>query len=856
MNKQNEGTESGQSDTSHTESAWGGADKLSEWENGPDNHIGYEGQGSGTLLGPSESKKYNDSTGFISEGRVETKRMDEAPEDKELLSALHPSVEQRHTIETIISRPTKIDTITFNSQSSSGEILGFYDVIQIIRDNSRLKLFREKLSAFYGVNMTAHLKVLLNAQPMESGLFQIFFVPFYRTEGSVLAPTQFTSNYESMLPYTTGCPNIPCNISKQSEVELAIPYTGPVAFMNLTNSEADFGTFFVQSIVPISDSTNNASVEMTVMMYFTDVKLFGTTANNVIARPQGIESVINSLKPSECSEDKMKRGGGGPISQIGNSLLPIIDSLGLSAPDANPNTTRMAIDPFGSPATVDTTCNPLKVSYTFKHHLDIGQLGVNSQSDEMDLRTIASKPCYYNQFTWTTSNDADTRLQSYTVEPNCKIKNDSNVTAPTRLRFVANNFRYWRGTIKFLFMVVGNQYHSGRLRFVYSLGGPLPQSYPDNYPRAFTQIVDIRKGAHFIVECPYFASTPWRLTPQFWDDTNNYYREYDSGSLDDVPATLDIFVENELRATQTTSTSIQIVCMQSAGADFEFACPIATRSRPYINAAVPDGEAPAASDNSFVVEVPQDTVASPQGLDFMPLNMATGLSDISPIPKKPHKYTVGEDINNVRQLIKRYQLLGYGTITDNTPYVIYPFAQTRPEGTPTLSYDALAVFSTLYQFRRGSIRFLFKSSSISTDFTLRYDPELGILDVPIISNTRPFGDVAPIREVTQFASGVALLDQRLTCTIPFRSHLQGGMEVEFPYYSRFHKLKTAVFPRDSMNSLYTQQIRQGRVPAGLAFFITYNNPANTTLEVYRAAADDFTLGYLLGAPLCQFRQFV
>ncbi|QKY88530.1 capsid polyprotein [Bemisia-associated dicistrovirus 2] len=829
----NKGHESGQADVSTTETAWGGADHLDEWDNGPQaNHVKSEGKSGGTLLGPSESKKYNDASGFVSEGKVETKVMDQPPEETKLLKSLHPKIEQQHSIERILSRPVKIATLTFNSQSNPGQLIGSFDIIPTIQNNSRFRLLREKLSSFYGVNMTAHLKVTLNPQPMESGLFQIFFIPYLRSEGSPVAPDQFTNNFEAMLPFTTGCPNIPCNISKQSEVELAVPYTGPIAFINLTNSFSDFGKFYIQTIVPISDQTNNASCELSVYMYFTHVKLFGTSANSVIASTQGLEDI----KPSECEEDAMKKKKG-PLTQIGNSLLPVLDSLGLSAPDSNPNVDRMLINPFNTPTTVDSTNSPLKLSYLFKHHLDIGQLGVNTKVDEMDLTTIAFKPCYYNQFTWNTAQEAETRLITYPVEPNCQIKVEDNTPAPTRFRYVANNFRYWRGTVRFLFMVVANQYHSGRLRFVYSLGGNLPSSYVDNYPRTFTQVVDIRKGAHFIIECPYFASTPWRLVPQIWDNTRNIYTNVSAlGNLDDRTATLDIFVENELRATSTTSTSVQIVCMQSCGSDFEFACPIAPRSRPYVNLAVPDG-----------------AVAEPQGLDFMPLDMASGLSSSHPMSTKPHKFTVGEDINSVRQLIKRYQLIGSGTATGTTTYVVYPFAVTQPEGVPTLSYDHLAVFSFLYQFRRGSIRYMFVPNK-DVKFMLRYDPEQGINDVPTVdTGLYPFGDVAPVRAVTAFPSGVALENQYLTATVPFDVNLQGGMEVEFPYYSRFHKMKTAVFPRNALNATYANQIRQGRVPAGIAYFRNRIDSGDYVVDVYRCAADDFTLGYLLGAPFTIYR---
>jgi len=434
---------------------------------------------------------------------------------------------------------------------------------------------------------------------------------------------------------------------------------------------------------------------------------------------------------------------------------------------------------------------------------------------------------------------------SYPVEPNCLLTNETNVLAPTRFRYVANAFRMWRGSVRFLFMVAANQYHSGRLRFVYSLGGAMPQPYVDNYPRTFTQVVDLRKGAHFIIDCPYFASTPWRLVPQVWNNATPGFEQELIGPLDDQPARLDIFVENELRVTSTTSTSVQVVMFQCAGPDFEFAVPIAPRVYPYINTTVPDG----------------DTTAQPQGLDFMPIDMASGLTSTQPQNNISHKYTVGENLTSVRQLIKRYQIIGSGTYQLNqaTPpnFVLLPFMVAKPINNASEPYDMLAYFSFQYQFRRGSIRYMLVSNDNNIYYVLRYDPSVLDTDLPAFEGGKPFGARAPIFTVGAYPNGATIKSLALTATLPFVNNLQGSLEVEFPYYSRYHKLKTKVYSNqdtDQTPTVYTQDIQKGLVPAGLCYFqisSVVNDATTRELTVLRSAADDFTLGYLLGSPFCE-----
>lgn len=792
-----------------------------------------------TLVGETTAKKYDDATGFVSEGQVLSTDMDNVPENRILLSHIHPSYEPQHTIKKILSRPVKIDTITYDTASTTGGQLATYNIMDTIRNNAGFALAREKLSTFYGVNWRAHLKITLNAQPFEVGLFQIYFQPFIKTIGSQI-PTNTPA--PNTIPFSTGCPNVLCNIALQSEVELSVPYSGPTPFINLTNNAMDFGNFYVQTIVPIADSTNNASCELSVYMFFSEIELFGTTpcSQITIAVPQGKFGNLNQAESRTKTHGRL----GTIVETVGDSLVPLLDMLGLSAPTTDLNPPRRHIDPYSSPSTADTVKSPLKVSYLSNQAVDIGFLGVDN-NDECDINHVISKPTYYDQFSWAVTNDAPAVLNTYPVEPNNRSNftlNNYTYVAPTRLRYMSNIFKYWRGTIKFTFHVIANKFHSGRLRFVYTLGGNLAgtgQTPLENFPRSFTQVVDIRDSTSFEVECEYFGTAPWRVIPQNLGANGTYVGDANIvGPLGDIPGTLTVCVENELRAATTTTQSIQIVCMVSAGKDFEFSVPIAASSLPV------DQIAPAPARLNIA--------QAQSALSYQSLSMVG--EDAEETQKNPSPFTTGEDIKNVRTLLRRYQLIGAGTNTltqaiPNTDFILYPYYLTTPITTNTLNYEMLCYFRKLYFFYRGSIRYLLTTSDDDYQFTVRYNADIS--QAQPIATAQPFGNRG-IFQISAWPTGTDFSTYPLTSTLPYLTKLQGGIEIEFPYYSRYHKSFTKGMSRTSPTD-YQSGMRLGIIPNGSAYLQMTSKPSSyanpTFVRLYRTVGDDFNFGYLLGAPI-------
>jgi len=802
-----------------------------------------------TIVGDTNTREFADAIGFQTPGRVVDAHFDSPTEDARLLSAVRPNEEDTHSIEAILSRPTKIATINWTSQAPRGVLLGAFDVTALLADLDVFRLFRQKLSGFYGFHATATLKLLINPQPFQAGLLHVFYIPFQRSF------TQFPdllNGTQMSLPFATGCPNVYCNLSLQSSVELSVPYTGPQAFVNLADlSNRDWGTFYVQNISSIVDGTNQTSAEISVYMSFSDVKLYGATPRtwSTQSLDRTKEAQGKTQSPSNPVSDLLGDVTG--ALGAGSELLTALSVLGLSKPVVNQNPTRMLLSPYANITLGDSTSSALKLSFQEKQDTEVGRLGVDA-ADEMDINHIVSKPCYFTYFTWSDAQTETTNLINLPVEPNAVVDTTIGVNtyvAPTRLRYISSMFRFWRGTIRYTFHVVATKFHSGRLRFVYSLGGLTDQSRLGvEYPYSFSQVVDLRDGLTFAIDLPYFASTPWKSVPKNF--TGGTYVDDDRSGFDDPLSYLQVFVENRLTLQSSAASTISIVVMASGGSDYQLAAPSCMKGFPT------QIERPTLSRKLKT----QPILMKPQGevLDIPVLNMVAQYS--SPDSHNPDstRLTMGENISNVRALLKRYFPIGYSATVPTTNVVVFPFVITEPfigASRNTRSYEFLSNLWPMYRFYRGGMRLLFAASSPGS-LAVKYDPYLnpGILSASTVGASSVFG-----KEMSAFAttntSNTTFLNQATAVTQPFSMALQGGCEIEIPYYARTHKLITRYTPGDNISAVLSQTSARF-YPEGavqISFSVT---SADGPMRVFRAVADDFNFGFILGAPIVTINESI
>lgn len=795
-----------------------------------------------SLLGNAPVEQQRDVIGFTDEGAVVERQLDVPREDLLLLSAIHPSSEPEHSIAKYLERFVRVSksSLKFSSEYSIGQDFETVNIMAHLRIWPAFAQAREKLQGFYGIHMDAVLKVVVNAQAFQSGVFMVYYIPYGETD--MMLPTHSDVESPLSLPFQTGCQNVLCNIATQSSVELRVSFTGPTAFINLTNDSSEFGRFAITTISPLRSGTNADYAPMQVYLAFENIKLFGATCQTFQAQMENANLSKQQMVPSQ--ESKLS-------GSAGNLLSSILTKLGLSKPRADERLTRIRDDAVGFKAVCDSDSPAIPLSLLKDQQVKVGQLGIDSQ-DECDLLKIIEQPCYFDNFTWKVSQDTGTILWSNRVEPQGAVLGkitaqgkDNQVIAQTRLRYVAGVFNYWTGTMVYTFVVAATKFHSGRLRVQFVLGGPRNGTAPreEQLGYVYSHIIDLRDGNTFRVEVPYVSSAPWRHVPQYYSTSKGQFVHEDervvndwTARLVDHPNMIHVTVETMLRCSDTVDQSVNITVFESAGADFKFAGPRAPIRQPLQRIAF-DSIKPDVKKMQPQSPIPDKTI------NMTNLVSSSPVSDATP-------YTFGEHITNVRQLIRRAHQMG-SFDSGSDIMAIYPWMiPSLYLGLPyNKSRDFLSYFTPLYRFFRGSMRFSFVPISQDTQMSAYFDPH---------GNT--FAEFMTYQSWGTDANyGVALMKAKLTSgnkidhvnsivsasTIAHAATMT-SVEVDVPYYHRFHKSLCNSYPFS-----YDRVTAREESPPGILFVSTRNKDttSNDTFIMYRAAGDDYNFGGLIGAPL-------
>ncbi|APG78530.1 hypothetical protein 2 [Wenzhou picorna-like virus 28] len=235
----------------------------------------------------------------------------------------------------------------------------------------------------------------------------------------------------------------------------------------------------------------------------------------------------------------------------------------------------------------------------------------------------------------------------------------------------------------------------------------------------------------------------------------------------------------------------------------------------------------------------------------------------------PKTLTIGEDVQNIRSLIKRFGLRGEAALTHryNTFYVNNGFFGSPEE----LSVVALDYFSWIYRFYRGGQRYKFildprvcndaifyqtKGAEGKPEFQIQYMPKK---EVPSINVSGAY-NADPLPKVGEMNSSDTPVPEPYHRGTnfshrPFTS-LNPMIEVTLPFYAN-----TPILPISSDDGLALADIRYNAVVLeyrgvriedvhydGTGFVATPSTDTRCEIAYYTAAADDFSFGWLIGPP--------
>nr|ULF99808.1 MAG: putative capsid polyprotein [Dicistroviridae sp.] len=490
-----------------------------------------------------------------------------------------------------------------------------------------------------------------------------------------------------------------------------------------------------------------------------------------------------------------------------------------------------------------------------------------TSADEMELSHVLSIPNYWDRFKWDTTQLTGVSLWDNPVTP-MKIKPFSDTVLNrfrcTHMGYVAQAFGLWRGSIVYTFKFVKTQYHSGRLQisfipFYYNT--TISTGVPD-YSRTQKMIVDMRTSTEVSFTVPYVSSRPWMFVSRpedAWLGTDGIY-QYNA-----IPGIIRVSVLNQLVAANNVNQSIDVIVEVNGGKDLTFAEPTATSYAPYSGTLTAEVDQRSKKEH----EIEYRIISAQAGNEVMGANQAVprNLAQKGVQPQSidmhlidanwsPEAYCIGEKIMSIRQLIKRFALSQGASLTDPATanaIALAPFTFTSP--VPIVGgydyYSNLDYFSYLYAFWRGGVRYKVASTRIGGSPYVRADK----LYVNMYAGLTYISDqIIALMASTKNRLLAVLLSTavgitRNPSTLVVSSDIEGTTEFEVPYYNVSHISPVTI--NTVAPAIKSIECLKGTYPPVVVTMSTPNPHSDTdalSFSVYRAAADDFSLSYIVGVP--------
>lgn len=725
-----------------------------------------------------------------------------------------------------LEKPILLQTVSWAAQAA-GDVLINKSLPQ---DAFSSAIYSNKIDGFLAFRGTTVLRLQVNGNKFQAGRLLMVFIP----QGNV------ASSWPGMrirsLTAATQLPRVELDLASETEVIMEVPYISPTPFYNFNDSTGPIGRVVVLVYSPVATGTGSTAVDISLWVNFTEVELSAPAVaqmNDLKPRKRfpkkknpsehelsaygdtPISSTLSSLASAASSFAKIPylESVAGPASWVLNCLSGAASAFGYSKPGTEEATTKvMTLHNFNTANCNGVDMYPnLGLDGTNKMSIMPGYGG--TQLDEMALTHLFQIPSYITSFSYGTSGASGDVLYSADVFPRLGTTNGITNLWVTRdmtpLGYFSSFFDLWRGSIVFTFKVIKTSFHSGRLLIAYNPAPVSPTLSQTNY--LLREIVDIRETSEFRFVIPYVATTQYKKTGGF------------TGTAETI-GKLRVFILNDLVAPSTVANSVQVLVEVSGGPDFEVACPLPYSVAPLIVSTW--------SSQMADVVPPQKESDRPdknQGL------VAIGSASVPQQDLDPAVYCIGEKVNSILQLMKRYSVLNYfATDTPVTNIAYRPFTygtcySTDPITTTDIpTGDFISMFGPCFAYSRGSVRISFvppsNNSYVGTCVNVVAYPDTDntvISASPSLPNKRP---------------GVAINFQPNPSPTPVGATIPPYQQL----HCRLNRPSTSVASEPV--DVYTSAMKVGCTTV-------LNTSTDTARIIYRAAADDFGLGYFIGVPL-------
>lgn len=601
-------------------------------------------------------------------------------------------------MEKVLSRKYRIADVQWNDMQAAGTVLDEIDLMDLLVNVPNI---RDKLSQFRWLAADMQVEVRINSTPFHIGSVVVSHLP--RTLVSNYAGSMHALKSQTLAQRLQARASI-LTASSVNNCEMMIHREASSVFDPVDAADAYVGCMGLLAITvlnPLTLATEGSVNPVTISIFANFVNprpagygYFPINAPEVV-QPQG-DVITNESKARASSSVLGPEGSSLYPSQViqgadmvtkamdlGTEIAQFAGGLGFCKPPNQSTLVPAVIDDFRDINYVAGVSQPTK----FAGHPAAG-LGDSKTSflKKTRLTEVIGHPGYVYSTTFDKNTPPDQPFVHIPVHPslsNFSTVAGTDLITPTHLAYACQAFRYWRGSMKFMFHFVTSQFVSARVRITFWPSEQLPASIEAYAGDAVSTIVDIRGETWVPFSAKYVA-------PAMYQPCRGYIHAQTISGWNALPVPelngfISVSLVNPLQQPDYAGTAaVYMNIFTCAGDDFV----LGNMVRPFVRAPV---------------AVPPEGKVKPQSLvekfsrpfdSFVPSTHAVEKGVVLP-----------EQFTTVEETLMKYTQSTLTPLTNANLYL--PLSQALAGNTAINNpyTDALTFWAPLFRWYRGSLRY-------------------------------------------------------------------------------------------------------------------------------------------------------
>ncbi len=445
--------------------------------------------------------KCQSTGGVISEERNETRTAFDVVENVVGKESIDHDENDVLTIGKFFERPFTLFDFNY---AVGGTMKYEFDIFDMWSLTSEI---RRKLCNFMYFRGDLNIRITVSSTPFHYGHVLLAYVPYAKLNDPLVGIATGSSTQQEMLvaylsqgPYTQIA-----NMCEGGVYEFKIPFTCPASYYRIfrdngdvildTQSLYDFqqaGTLYMVGYNPVSTASADYTtpVSINIQAFCTNVHMHTPTRTLMAVSQSKRSHKIKSRQASEYQKpptvsqmaSNVAEAAGllstipplipfmKPVEYISSKFSEVAAIFGWSKPLQLEGTTKQKSMNYSNQATCIGVDTSEVLAVDPKCGLVTSETPQFSQEDQMTIRHICSREGYIYTATWTkdTTVASGSIFMSW-VNPTLAFTPTGVLSCalPSPVMFATRPFRYWRGSITFIFRIAGAKFQAGRLAVIY-----------------------------------------------------------------------------------------------------------------------------------------------------------------------------------------------------------------------------------------------------------------------------------------------------------------------------------------------------------------------------------------------------